>query len=109
MRIAWMMQLKPGSEAEYKRRHDEIWPEMLVLMQRQGVRRFSIYRQGLTLFACQERDSAPVAEVPPDPLTMKWWQSMASLMECNADASPRRVPLEEMFHAEFPSAPPPNA
>ena len=28
-RHAWVMKLKPGNEAIYKQKHDEIWPEML--------------------------------------------------------------------------------
>jgi L-rhamnose mutarotase len=27
-RCAFKMKLKPGFEAEYKKRHDEIWPEL---------------------------------------------------------------------------------
>ena len=27
-RFAWKGRIKPGMQAEYKRRHDEIWPEM---------------------------------------------------------------------------------
>ena len=50
MRVAWVMKLKPGNEAIYKQKHDEIWPEMLALMQRDGIRNYSIYRYGLTAF-----------------------------------------------------------
>ena len=31
-RFAWKGRIKPGMQAEYKRRHDEIWPEMLALL-----------------------------------------------------------------------------
>ncbi|MBN9024286.1 MAG: L-rhamnose mutarotase, partial [Rhizobiales bacterium] len=34
MRVAWVMKLKPGFEAIYKQKHDEIWPEMLANMER---------------------------------------------------------------------------
>ena len=61
-RIAWVMRLKPGNEAIYKQKHDEIWPEMLANMKRDGVRSFSIYLHGLDLFAYMERDSAPPPE-----------------------------------------------
>ena len=37
IRSAWVMKLKPGQEAEYKRKHDEIWPEMVELLKSQGV------------------------------------------------------------------------
>ena len=31
-RFAWKGRIKPGMQAEYKRRHDEIWPEMTALL-----------------------------------------------------------------------------
>ena len=75
MRVAWVMRLKPGNEAAYKPRHDAIWPEMLALMQRDGIRNFSIYRYGLLLFAYLERDTPPPEGPPTDPVIWRWWES----------------------------------
>ena len=96
MRRAWVMKLKPGNEALYKQRHDEIWPEMLELMRNGGLRTFSIYRYGLVLFAYQEGADTPPS--PPPPIVWRWWETMAPLMETNADFSPVEEPLDEMFH-----------
>ena len=49
-RRAWVMKLKTGNEKLYKERHDNIWPEMLDLMNKQGTLNFSIYRYGCLLF-----------------------------------------------------------
>jgi L-rhamnose mutarotase len=99
MRQAFVMKLRPGSEAEYKKRHDEIWPEMAEMLRRDGVRNYSIYRHGLTLFACLERDGPPPESKPPaDSIAWKWWAMMAPLMETNPDTSPVTEALEEMFH-----------
>ena len=100
MRSAWVMKLKPGQEAEYKRKHDEIWPEMLEAMKREGVRTFSIYRNGLDLFAYMERDAAPSPDDKPTELTWRWWEMMAPYMETNPDFSPVQRPVEEMFNFE---------
>ena len=35
-RIAFKMKLKPGFEAEYKKRHNEIWPELTVHADQRG-------------------------------------------------------------------------
>jgi L-rhamnose mutarotase len=94
------MKLKPGCEAIYKQKHDEIWPEMLALMKKNGTRNFSIYRYGLLLFAYQERDEPAPADAPIDPIVWKWWEMMAPYMETNADFSPVQEPVEEMFHAD---------
>jgi len=100
MRVAWVMKLKPGSEAIYKQKHDEIWPEMLDLMRRDGTHNFSIYRHGLLLFAYQERDAPSRPGTPIDPIVWKWWKMMAPCVETNPDFSPWQEPLEEMFHAD---------
>ena len=42
VRVAWVMKLKPGNEAIYKKKHDEIWPEMLALMNRDGIRNTTV-------------------------------------------------------------------
>jgi L-rhamnose mutarotase len=94
------MHLKPGNEATYKKKHDEIWPEMLDLMRSQGIRNYSIYRQGLTLFAYLEREGPASGDEAPDPVQLRWWQMMEPYMECNPDGSPVQEPLHEVFHAD---------
>ena len=100
MRVAWVMKLKPGNAAIYKQKHDEIRPEMLANMQRDGIRNFSIHRYGLVLFACLERDRAPPLNQPHDPVTLRWWKLMAPDMDTNADGTPWLAPVEEMFHKD---------
>jgi L-rhamnose mutarotase len=95
------MRLKPGNEAIYKEKHDNIWPEMLEVMKASGIRNYSIYRHGLTLFAYLEREGAPPPpDDPADPVILRWWEMMEPYMECNPDGSPRQEPVEEMFHAD---------
>ena len=36
-RVAFKMKLFPGFEAEYKKRHDEIWPDLVALLKETGV------------------------------------------------------------------------
>ncbi|HJP34026.1 MAG: L-rhamnose mutarotase [Candidatus Latescibacteria bacterium] len=98
-RVGFKMQLKAGNEVEYKRRHDEIWPELADLLHETGIRNYNIWRDGLTLFACLEIDDpAKMDEVPEEPIVKKWWAYMEPLMECNPDNSPVVIPLEEAFY-----------
>jgi L-rhamnose mutarotase len=99
MRRAWIMTLKPGCEAEYKRRHDAIWPELAEAIRAGGVTSFTIYRHGLALFAYQEYQ-ADVAPAEPPPVMWLWWREMAELMETEADLRPKRTPIEEVFHLD---------
>jgi len=73
---------------------------MLELMRRQGIRNFSIYRYGLTLFAYLERDKPPTVGEPHDPVLLRWWKMMEPYMDYNADGTPWQEPIEEVFHAD---------
>ena len=35
-----------------------------------------------------------------DPITQKWWDMMADIMEVNPDNSPVSIPLVELFHLD---------
>ena len=100
-RVAYKMQLKPGGVAEYKKRHDELWPELAAALKAAGVSDYSIFldEETLTLFAVQKLDEKnSAAELPNSPIVRKWWDSMAPLMEVNPDNSPIAKPLKEVFY-----------
>lgn len=99
-RVAFVMKLKPGCEAVYKQRHDRIWPELVDSMKRRGRRNYSIFLHGLLLFAYFETDDPGPAPGPVEPVTLKWWKSMEPYMEYNADGTPWREPLSEVFHLD---------
>ena len=102
-RHAFTMKLKPGVAAEYKKRHDEIWPELAAELRAAGVSDYSIFfdEATLTLFAVQKlTDYHATAALPQSPVVRKWWDAMASLMEVNADHSPVVTPLREVFHLD---------
>ncbi len=99
--IAFTMKLKPGVEAEYKRRHDEIWPELVATLTEAGIRDYGIYldRATGTLFAVQKRTENHTADTLSSlPIMKRWWAYMADLMETNPDQSPVVQPLEPVFY-----------
>jgi len=102
-RVAFKMKLKPGCEAEYKKRHDEIWPELSRVLSEAGVSDYSIFldQETLILFAVQKlSDDSTADRLPQDPVVRKWWDFMADVMVTNPDRSPVCVPITEMFHAD---------
>ena len=101
--IAFIMKLRPGAEAEYKRRHDELWPDLSAALTQAGIRDYSIYldRATGTLFAVQKRLADHTADALPTlPIMQRWWAYMADLMETNPDSSPTVTTLERVFHLE---------
>ena len=102
-RRAFKMKLKPGVAAEYKKRHDEIWPALVAELKTAGVSDYSIFldEETLTLFAVQKlSDDNTAAELPHAPIVRQWWDYMAPLMEVDADRSPVVKPLKEVFHLD---------
>ena len=102
-RLAFKMHLNPGQKAEYKKRHDEIWPELAEELSRAGVSDYSIFldEETLTLFAVQKLTDENTADgLPQTAIVKKWWAYMADIMETNADNSPVCKPLGEVFHQE---------
>ena len=84
---AWVLEVRPGYEEEYKKRHDEIWPEMVDALKKAGIRNYSIFRHGLTLFGYFETEDLEktVAALAKDPGNARWSQSMVPLMKIEVD------------------------
>jgi L-rhamnose mutarotase len=100
-RIGFKMKLKPGCADEYKKRHDEIWPELKTLLKESGVSEYSIFldRETDILFAVQNQDGESSSQdLGENPVIQKWWKYMADIMETNTDNSPVSVPLKEVFY-----------
>ncbi len=103
IRVAFTMKLKRGFEEEYKRRHDEIWPELKDELLKSGIVDYSIFldRETLTLFGVQKlKDDNTTELLPKKEIMRKWWDYMADIMETNPDNSPVVKNLEEVFHIE---------
>ena len=98
--LAFEMQLKPGQAAEYRRRHDEIWPESADALRAAGVRDYRIFCDEDTgrLFAVMHLTGEHTVDVLPEHQVMqRWWAYMADLMETRPDNSPIEVPLMPVF------------
>ncbi len=103
LRNAFTMQLKPGVADEYKRRHDEIWPELAQTLKEAGISDYSIFLDEDTgrLFAVQKLSEGNTADSLPDTeIVKKWWAYMADLMDTHPDNAPVCVPLHEVFHLD---------
>lgn len=105
--VAFRMQLKPGNEAEYQRRHDALWPDLAAVLNDAGVFDYWIFLDPdtLALFAVLRlRSSDQREDLAQNPVVRRWWDHMAELMETHADNRPVEWPLTPVFH--FPGASP---
>jgi L-rhamnose mutarotase len=102
-KFAFRMKLNPGMEAEYKKRHDEIWPELVTLLKEAGIRDYSIHldRETNILFGVLLReDDHKMDSLPEHPVVKKWWAHMADIMATEPDNKPVVLPLETVFHMD---------
>jgi len=102
-REAFKMYLKAGCEAEYEKRHSEIWPELKRLLSENGVYDYSIFwdKETNLLFACQKvHGEESSQDMGTHPIVQKWWDYMADIMDTNPDNSPVSIPLQEVFRMD---------
>lgn len=84
---AWVLEVRPGYEDEYKKRHDEIWPELVADIQKAGMRNYNIFRYGLTLFGYFETDDlqATIDSLAKSEANAKWGEYMSPIMKIEGD------------------------
>lgn len=99
-RAAFKMKLKPGAVEEYKKRHADIWSELVDLLHENGVSDYSIFfdEETNTLFAFQHNTGAGSQDLGSTAIVQKWWAYMADIMETHPDNSPISIPLKEVFY-----------
>ncbi|GHC25115.1 L-rhamnose mutarotase [Kushneria pakistanensis] len=97
---AFRMTLNPGCEAEYKKRHDEIWPELTDALKDAGIQEYRIFLDPAShhLFAIMWLvDEHRVDALPQLPIMQRWWATMADLMVTHDNKAPVEIALGEMF------------
>ena len=103
-RFAWKGRIKEGMQAEYKRRHDEIWPEMLELLKAAGIRNYSIWSDGRDVFGYYECENGiKFAEMTQagSPVVDRWNVYMDDVLELVMDPETGAQPkLKQMFMME---------
>jgi L-rhamnose mutarotase len=100
-RVAFRMKLHEGHEAEYKRRHDAIWPELSQLLKETGIEEYSLFLDEETndLFGyLRIGDPKRLDLLPAQAIMQKWWDYMKDIMDTYADHSPVSKPLQELFY-----------
>ncbi len=102
---AFRMNLNPGQADEYRRRHDEIWPELATALLNAGVVDYRIFldEPANALFAVlTHEDAHSLDDLPGTALMQRWWSYMQDIMPSHADASPISVDLLPMFQLTRP-------
>ena len=102
IRKTFVFQLKPGNKHEYKRRHDELWPEMKEFIKENGVHNYSIsiLEETNQLFGYAEIESVDKwNRMAESDVSQRWWKYMSDIMEPNdSNSGPICSDLRELFY-----------
>ena len=99
-KYAFKMQLNPGKAAEYQKRHDAIFPELVDLLHAAGVKDYSIHLDEATntLFGVLwRRKDHTMDQLPATEVMQRWWAHMADIMATNDRNEPILVDLRPVF------------
>lgn len=100
-RLCFFLELEPGAEAEYERRHDEIWPEMRDAVAAAGYTNYTLFRRGTTVVGYAEcvPDIATVGSrmVAAD-VTARWNASFDGIIARMTDESGNGLVARELWH-----------
>ena len=103
-RFAWMGRIREGKYEEYKRRHAEIWPEMKELLKQAGIRNYSIWTDGRTLFGyyeCERGISFAERTQAESPVVDRWNAYMEDVLDLVMDPRTGAQPkMEQVFLLE---------
>jgi L-rhamnose mutarotase len=101
IRKAFTMRLKPGGLAEYKRWHDEIWPELVDELAKSGIANMTIFENDPVLFLYSEiSDPDAWDKLWHSEVHDRWAELMNPLMEFRDDGIVDSSEVREVFHIE---------
>jgi L-rhamnose mutarotase len=99
IRRAFTMRLKPGAEAEYRYHHDNVWPDLVVEIEKSGIASITTFQRGLDLFLISEiADETAWDKLWTSEIHRRWAEVMEPLMHLRDDGIVDAGPLEEIFH-----------
>ena len=100
-KYAWKAILKEGKKEEYVKRHNEIWPEMLEVLEAAGIKNYTIWNTGNELFGyyeCEKGADYAAAVQNESPVVAEWNEYMSNVMIMEADpVTGAQLLLEKVF------------
>lgn len=97
------MEILPGQEEEYERRHAQVWPELETELRAAGVRNYTLFRRGTHVFAyaeCEPDAETAFGEVGKTEVNRRWAQWFTDVLAVHTEADGRLVEAREVWHLD---------
>ena len=101
-RACFGLRLYPGTEAEYDRRHAEIWPELKAAIREAGIQNLSAFRRGTEVWCyaeCHPDARTAFARLGATKVNANWDDSFRPIIAELTAADGERIWFQEIFHA----------
>jgi L-rhamnose mutarotase len=81
--VSFVLQIDPANEAEYRRRHERVDPELEAQFALVGIKRYHIFFHEGTLFAYMEVEdyAKAMTALSQHPANLKWQDFMSDLLK----------------------------
>lgn len=102
-RICFKFAIYPGQEAEYKRRHDEIWPELVEAIQASGFKNYSLFRKGQEVVAyveCHPDVTTAFKALSGSEANDRWSKWFEDVIVSLTDEDGNLFRLDEVWHLD---------
>ena len=101
VRCAFTLRLKPGSFDEYKRYHDNVWPELVQEIEKCGIAQITTFENDHQLFLFSEIYHQKAWDrLWSSKIHDKWAELMRPLMQFKDDGKLDAGPLRQIFHLQ---------
>lgn len=100
-RVCFSFEIYPESEAEYKKRHDEIWPELAEAIGEAGLSNYSLFRRGTTIVAyveCEPDAETAFANIAATDVNRRWTEWLEEVIATPRAPDGAFERLEEVWH-----------
>jgi L-rhamnose mutarotase len=102
-RVCFTFQIYPGTEPEYKKRHDEIWPELVEAIKAAGQSNYSLFRRGTTIIGyveCEPDAATAFAKIASTDVNARWQEWFKDVIVSLTDENGELVRPEEVWHLD---------
>lgn len=102
-RYCFTFEIRPGTEAEYRRRHDEIWPELVSAIKDAGLRNYTLFRRGTTIIAYVEAEpdvATAFGRLAGNDANARWSAWFEDIIVALTDEDGNLFSAEEVWHLD---------
>jgi L-rhamnose mutarotase len=102
-RFCYAFQIAPGMEAEYERRHKEIWPGLVEAIKNAGFSNYSLFRRGREVIAyaeCDPSSQSALERLELEEVSHHWNRHIRSIMTSVVDSDGHLFTYDEIWYLD---------